>query len=269
MGIPYAEVIGDPIAHSKSPLIHNFWLKKLGIQAEYKATRVAAAELQGYFEHRQADPDWRGCNLTMPLKTIAVPLLKHSFPTVRAAGAVNTVFRCEDELIGSNTDLRGTAEPFRDGFGERGSALVIGSGGAARAAYVCLAALGFEPIRVMARTVNRSFPTYQDLMKFGNWLPLTDSLPPAHLVVNATPIGMIGGPSHDFDLSRLPPNAIIYDVVYDPLETRLLAEARRRGLRTIDGLTMLVGQAAHAFVHFFDGDPPREHDAELRELLTR
>ncbi|HEY0411878.1 MAG TPA: shikimate dehydrogenase [Allosphingosinicella sp.] len=269
MGIPYAEVIGDPITHSKSPVIHKFWLEKLGIEGDYRRTRVTAEGLEAYLRERRADPEWRGCNLTMPLKHRVEPLLDRVFPEVKVARAVNTIVRHDSGLVGTNSDMRGFAEPFRDVFPDRGTALLIGSGGAARAIFTALAALGFGPVEIMARREEPRFPLADRLLAEGRWHPLRERLPSADLVVNATPIGMAGGPRVDFDLTALLPSAIVYDIVYNPIETPLLAAARRRGLRTVDGLTMLIGQAAYAFVHFFDGEPPRQHDAELRELLTR
>ncbi|HEY0085261.1 MAG TPA: shikimate dehydrogenase, partial [Allosphingosinicella sp.] len=268
MGVPYAEVIGDPIAHSKSPAIHKFWLEATSMEGDYRATQVRKADLVPYLAERRADPDWRGCNLTMPLKAEVAPLLDGSFPAAAAAGAVNTVFRHGEKLIGNNTDLRGFAEPFRDVHQARGSALILGAGGAARAVFIALAGLGFEPVRVMARKPLVRSGGHPSFMRHA-WLPMERLLPAADLVVNATPIGMAGGPQLDFDLSQLPSGACAYDLVYNPLETPFLAAARRRGLRTIDGLAMLIGQAAWAFTHFFEADPPRELDGALRELLTQ
>lgn len=269
MGVPYAEVIGDPVAHSKSPLIHKFWLEKLGGEGDYRALRVAEAELPDYLESRRADPDWLGCNVTMPLKRSIVRLLDRNMPGVLATGAANTVLRVPAGLLGNNTDLRGFAEPFREHYSERGKAALIGSGGAARAALVALAALGFETVYIANRTLDKAETMARSLGQHDTALgSLDEPIPAVDLLVNASALGSRGAPGA-VDLSLLPPTAIVYDVVYDPLETELLAAARRRGLRVIDGLTMLIGQAAASFVHFFDGEPPRQHDAELRERLTR
>ena len=276
MTLSYAEVIGDPIAHSKSPAIHKFWLEKLGIEGDYRALRVSEAELPDYLAARRADSAWLGCNVTMPHKRSIVPLLDRSLEGVLVTGAANIVLkvraeaigRGQDGLVGNNTDLRGFAEPFREAFPERGKAALIGSGGAARAAFVALAALGFEIVHVANRDPARSETMLRSLGQYGRVArALDDPIPPVDLLVNASALGSRGAPG-TVDLRSLPPRAIVYDVVYDPLETDLLAEARRRGLRTIDGLTMLIGQAAASFVHFFDGEPPRRHDEELRALLT-
>lgn len=269
MGIPYAEVIGDPIAHSKSPLIHKFWLGKLGMEGDYRAMRVAEGELVNYLASRRIDPDWRGCNVTIPHKVVIVPMVDRLFEGATVASAVNLVMNLEGRLVGANTDLRGFAEPFRARFEERGSAFLLGSGGAARAAYIALAALGFEPIQVASRSPAHAGAMLRALGQSEEGLAIPDRIPAVNLLVNASALGMTGLASVELDLSELPQSAIVYDIVYDPIETPLLAQARRRGLRAIDGLSMLIGQAAAAFVHFFEGQPPREYDSELRELLTR
>lgn len=270
MGIPYAEVIGDPIAHSKSPLIHQFWLRKLGLEAEYRRTHVAGEELADFLARRRLDSDWRGCNVTMPHKVAILPMLDALFDGAKAIGAVNLVMNVEGRLAGGNTDLRGFAEPFRSALPERGYAAIVGAGGAARAVFLALAALGFTIVSVSNRSRERA---EEMLVSLGQQPQLARSLdepiPPVDLLVNASAIGGGGGAACDFDLRFLPEGALVYDIVYDPIETPLLAAARARGLRTVDGLNMLIGQAAAAFVHFFDGEPPREHDVELRALLTR
>jgi shikimate dehydrogenase len=269
MGVPYAEVIGDPIAHSKSPLIHNFWLERLGIEGEYRRTQVTADGLADFLERRRADIDWRGCNVTMPHKTVIVPLLGALFEAAKATGAVNLVMNVQGNLAGTNTDLRGFAEPLRRLDVRGGTAAVFGAGGAARAACIALWALGYEIVHVANRTRAHAEAMLRALGQRASLArSLEDPIPSVDLLVNASALGTAGR-DHDWDLRWLAPTAIVYDIVYLPLETGLLAAARTRGLRTIDGLAMLIGQAAAAFVHFFDGEPPRGQDGELRELLIR
>jgi shikimate dehydrogenase len=266
MGVPYAEVIGDPVSHSRSPLIHRFWLERLGLEGDYRATEVSAEGLQDYLRERRGDPHWRGCNVTMPHKRAVLPLLDGLLDAAREIGAANVVVDVDGKLAGNNTDARGFAEPFRERYPERGTAALIGAGGAARAAFVALDALGFSVVHLANRTVDRAETMVRSLGRRALMVrPLDHPLPRVDLLVNASAIGSAGG--FEFDLDPLPAGAIVYDMVYEPLETPLLAAARARGLRTIDGLTMLIGQAAASFVHFFGADPPRDRDSELRERL--
>jgi shikimate dehydrogenase len=246
-GQAYAEVIGDPIGHSKSPLIHNFWLGKLGIDAEYRACHVRPDELAGYFAARRKDPDWRGCNVTIPHKVAALQLADFRDDVAISVRATNCVVQnAQRVLVATNTDCDGFNEPIVDVDLDGRDVAVIGAGGAARAVIMVL------------RGRNVGWVTIDD--------PLHEN---TAMVVNCTPLGMTGYPPLEVDLSRLKSDAVVYDIVYAPLETELLADARKRRLRTIDGLSMLIGQAAVAFEVLFGKVPPREHDAELRELLTR
>ena len=268
-GLPYAEVIGDPIAHSKSPLIHNFWLEKLGIEAEYRKTHVRHEELAAYFLKRRADPDWLGCNVTIPHKVAVMDYVSDPGEVGRLIGAMNTI-ACETggPLIGTNTDAGGFLAPLQ-AMGWKGkSALVIGAGGAARAILYALTQIGVGDVTVMARDASKGQALLDRAGEKGRIIGMDAPLPAADLLVNSSPLGMVGQPPLKLDLSPLPAGAVVYDIVYAPLDTELLLDARARGLRTVDGLEMLIGQAALAFDIFFDAPAPREHDAELRALLT-
>ena len=281
----YAEVIGDPIAQSKSPLIHNFWLGKLGIDAEYRACHVRPDELADYFALRRADGHWRGCNITMPHKQAAMPLLDAIDPEAERIGAVNTVVREGDgRLIGYNTDAAGFLEPLRAELAQPHlfrMARILGAGGAARAIIAALAGHGFTLV-LAARDPGKARALLEELAPGGEHhaIDLAHFAGPCDfafddreqlfdLVVNASPLGMAGQPPLAFDFSHAPPGSTVYDIVTHPLETPLLAEARARGLPTIDGLAMLIGQAGVAFEKFFGQPAPREQDAELRAVLTR
>ena len=283
MGVPYAEVIGDPIGHSKSPLIHKFWLEKLGIEGDYRAEQVSAAGLADHLRTRRSDADWRGCNVTIPHKTALQSHLDDVDALAARIGAVNVVTRAGERLVGHNSDAAGFLEPLRPLLAKRHLfrlARILGAGGAARAVAHALWGEGFTLV-LLARDIAKAEAlrahfdpehTYVcDLAEFAapTDFAFDDRDGILDLVVNTTPLGMAGQPPLAFDFSHVPPGALVYDLVYDRLETPLLAEARRRGLATIDGLHMLVGQAAIAFELFFDVPAPREHDAELRELLTR
>jgi shikimate dehydrogenase len=267
---PHAEVIGDPISHSKSPLIHRFWLEKLGIDADYRAVHVTPEGLADYFATRREDPAWRGCNVTIPHKQAALDHVVDKGGIRETIGAINTVFRDGDgQLVGTNTDAGGFAAPIADLDLTGAPVVVIGSGGAARAILFALARLGAGPVTLLARNALKGAALLSHFGLKGNVKPLDAALPPAALLVNASPLGMTGQPPLDIDLSPLPDDAVVYDIVYAPLETPLLREADARGLETVDGLDMLVGQAALAFEIFFDAAPPRDADDALRDLLTR
>lgn len=265
---PYAEVIGDPIAHSKSPIIHNFWLETLGIDAEYRKTHVTRDQLAGYFLQRRADPDWLGCNITIPHKIAALDYVDDPGGVRERIGAINTV-ACETggPLIGTNTDAGGFLQPLiaRKWQGKR--AILVGTGGAAQAIGFALRSVGVTELTVIARDAAKGAALLAKLGGEGMVQDFAGPLPAADLLVNATSLGMVGQPPYAPDLAALPASAMVYDIVYAPLETPLLAAACARGLETLDGLEMLIGQAALAFDIFFDAPAPRECDAALREAL--
>lgn len=273
---PYAEVIGDPISHSKSPVIHGFWLEKLGIDAEYRRCHVRSEELADYLARRREDANWRGCNVTIPHKEAMSRLVDTRDARASAIGAVNTVTPTPGGgLTGENTDPEGVAEAVA-GIDPAGRvAVVVGAGGAARAAFAFLAAQPGLSARVLARSPDRARRALADCALDAELLPMetgSGAFDDAALVINATQLGMAGQdamPAAVLDgLARLRPDALVFDMVYAPLETELLKMARARGLRTADGLTMLIGQAATAFERFFGVAPPRDGDAELRARLT-
>jgi shikimate dehydrogenase len=265
---PYAEVIGDPIAHSKSPMVHGYWLDALGIDAEYRATHVKPADLAEFFATRRADPAWRGCNITVPHKVAALDHVPDPGGVRASIGAINTVFReSGGALIGTNTDAAGFYAPLADFDLEGAPVAVVGAGGAARAVLFALARAGVGPVTILNRTPLKAMGLLATFGLKGEALPLDAPLPPVALLVNASSLGMRGQPPLDLDLSNLPDDALVYDAVYAPLETGLLAAARARGLETVDGLEMLIGQAALAFELFFGQAPPRDRDAALRAML--
>ena len=296
MALPYAEVIGDPIAHSKSPLIHRFWLAKLRIEGDYRTCHVRADGLARYFTARRNDPAWRGCNITVPYKVSATSLLDRIDSLAHQVGAINTAIPTHAGLTGHNTDVAGIRESFASlekmPLPPNHVATlidVIGAGGAARA--VGAAFRGGE-ITFYNRSLDKAvalanefsagsdhgFAQTLDSLRKGP--PVNDPAFPdvrinrgedqrySYIVINTSTMGMAGQPEVPIDLDWYPENTIVFDAVYAPLETGLLKAARDRGLRTIDGLHMLIGQAAAAFELFFGTPAPREHDAELRALLT-
>lgn len=271
MGIPYAEVIGDPVVHSKSPLIHKFWLERLGLEGDYRAIRISREQLPTYLEIRRTDRDWRGCNVTMPLKEQAWHLVDRLDPATRRIGALNTVIHdieTGDRLAGANTDWVGLNLALNAKELAPARAAIIGTGGAARAAMEELRGAGVRHVTLVSRSEYRASRLLADFGMTGNVLPL-GSAPEGDLLINASPCGMHGQPDLDIDLSNLARDATVLDMVYAPASTPLLRAAHARGLRTIDGLTMLIHQASVAFTYFFKGSPQRAHVAELRDLLAR
>jgi shikimate dehydrogenase len=267
-GQAYAEVIGDPIAQSKSPLIHGFWLEKLGIDAAYRACHVRPDDLADYVARRRDDATWRGCNVTIPHKVAVMDLVDDPGGVRGSIGAMNTIVRGDDgALFGTNTDAAGFYAPISDVDLAGAPIAVIGAGGAARAVLFALARAGVGPVTILNRSPLKAAGLLAAFGLKGQALALDAPLPPVNLLVNASSLGMTGQPPLDIDLSPLPPDALVYDIVYAPLETALLRQAGERGLETVDGLDMLVGQAAVAFELFFGAPAPRAHDAELRERL--
>ncbi len=272
--VPRAEVIGCPIAHSRSPAIHGFWLAACGIVARYEACHVMPAELVSYLGVRRHDEAWRGCNVTLPHKQTAALVVDALDRRAAAIGATNTIVRVEDgSLVGGNTDVDGIAEALA-GAEAHGPAVVIGAGGAARAAFVHLAATGRET-RVLARDPVKARRAAAECGLAANVLPLvadSGAFADAAVVINATQLGMDGQPPMpDFvlaELAGMSADGLVFDMVYAPLRTALLVAAEREGRKSVDGLTMLIGQAATAFARFFGRPPPREDDARLRRMLT-
>ncbi|MBO9698001.1 MAG: shikimate dehydrogenase [Sphingopyxis sp.] len=268
MSTPYAEVIGDPIAQSKSPLIHGFWLEALGMIGDYRRAHVKPEDLAAYIGERRTDPDWRGCNVTMPHKAAVMDLVDDPGDIRGTIGAMNTVVRREDgALIGTNTDAAGFYSPLAELDLEGAPVAVVGAGGAARAVLFALARAGAGHVTILNRSPLKAMGLLATFGLKGEVVALDAPLPPAALLVNSSSLGMKGQPPLDLDLSPLPDDAIVYDLVYSPLQTGLLKAAEARGLDTVDGLDMLIGQAALAFELFFGSAPPEGRDEELRALL--
>ncbi len=268
-GTPYAEVIGDPIAQSKSPLIHKFWLDALGIAGDYRRAHIKADALAAFIDQRRTDSDWRGCNVTIPHKVAVMDLVDDPGNIRGTIGAMNTIVRQPDgSVIGTNTDAAGFYAPLAELDLDGAPVAVIGAGGAARAVLFALARAGVGHVTILNRSPLKAMGLLATFGLKGEVLGLDAQLPPAALLVNSSSLGMTGQPLLDLDLSPLPDDAIVYDLVYAPLQTGLLKAAAARGLDTVDGLDMLIGQAALAFELFFGAAPPEGRDEELRALLT-
>ncbi|WP_353229357.1 shikimate dehydrogenase [Novosphingobium sp.] len=281
----YAEVIGDPIVQSKSPAIHGYWLDQLGLDGSYRATHVTAEGLPGYIAARRADPEWRGCNVTMPHKQAVIGLIDRLDPLASRVGAVNTIVPEHGALVGYNTDVPGFLEPLQPWLDQPHlfrMARVLGTGGAARAIITALAGVG-TVIVLAGRDLAKARALLDELDPGGSHhvtdlahfasvtdFAFDDRQGCFDLVVNATSLGMVGQPPLAFDMTHAPPGSVFYDIVTSPLDTALLQAARGHGFRTVDGLAMLIGQADHAFRRFFGAKPPRgDADAALRERLEQ
>jgi shikimate dehydrogenase len=268
-----AGVFGWPVAYSRSPRLHGYWLAQHGIDGAYLPFAVRPENLAAALK---ALPllGLRGANLTLPHKEAALLLVDRATPEARRIGAVNTILVGEDgRLEGSNTDgygflahLRASASQWR---AEHGPAVLLGAGGAARAIAVALLDAGVPELRLVNRSLDRAVELAGALLdprlRPVAWQDRGAALAGASLLVNSTILGMSGQPALDIDLDPLPRAAIVYDIVYVPLETPLLAAARARGNVCVDGLGMLLHQARPGFAAWFGITP--EVTPELRDFV--
>jgi shikimate dehydrogenase len=262
-------LIGWPAAHSRSPLIHHYWLRRLDIAGGYSIEAVPPEEFAD-FVRRLPARGFVGANITIPHKERALAL---SVPDARAraVGAANTLWIEDGELRSTNTDVEGfinNLDTCAAGWDKAEEALVLGAGGAARAVLFGLIERGVKRVVVANRTAERAHALAE---QFGAsvhpvaWADIGDALSRAKLLVHTTSLGMHGQPPLDIDVGRLPPEAVVADLVYVPLETPLLAAAKARGLRTADGLGTLLHQAVRGFELWF-GERPQV-TSELRALV--
>jgi shikimate dehydrogenase len=266
-----AGVMGWPVAHSRSPRLHGYWLRHYGIDGAYVPFAVPPPRLEQALRALPA-LGIAGCNVTVPHKEAALGVVDEVEPLARRVGAVNTIVAGADgRLEGRNTDVVGFLAHLRESVPEwrpgDGPAAVLGAGGAARAVCVALLDAGVAEVRVVNRTMARAEALARDLAGpvARPWSERHAALADAALVVNTTSLGMGGQPPLELDLAPLGPGAVVYDLVYVPLETPLLASARSRGLRAVDGLGMLLHQARPGFAAWFGRDP--EVTPELRAFV--
>jgi shikimate dehydrogenase len=246
-------ITGMPLGHSLSPLIHNRAFELAGLPAAYMAFEKSSAELPALVQAVRNLPV-HGLSVTIPHKRAVIEHLDYLTGNATAVGAVNTVYWEGGSLVGENTDVAGFIAPLRELDPAPASALVLGAGGAARAVFKGLADLGVEKVLASARDAGKAEkPCSEFGAGFVPWDERLDALAEADLIVNATPLGMSGGhenasplddPSREACLS---PNQVVYDLVYNPLRTKLLKDAESQGCRTVEGLDMFVGQAAEQF----------------------
>jgi len=267
-------VIGHPINHSKSPIIHNYWIKKGDLEGSYEAIDIAPENLKTEIQ-RLVDEGYAGFNVTIPHKEAILELCDEVDGNSEVCGAVNTVVIEDGKLIGHNTDSFGfltnikTAQPDFD-F-EAGAAVVIGAGGAARAVVSGLIGHRIPEVILINRTKERAEKIAKeiglgtDLVEVVDWDERHDMLQWANLVVNTSSLGMEGQPELDLNLDKLSTDALVNDIVYSPLETQLLKAAKARGNPTVTGIGMLLHQARPSFYEWFGVMP--NVDEELERLV--
>ncbi|NUB45344.1 shikimate dehydrogenase [Fertoebacter nigrum] len=272
--IPLAGVIGSPIAHSRSPILHGYWLKRYGLKGHYVPLDIAQADLRNAL-HMLPKLGFVGVNVTIPHKETILALA--DIVTDRAAliGAANTlIFRNDGRIHADNTDGSGFIANLRQNaphwVPQAGPAAVFGAGGAARAVVAALIEVGVPEIRLANRTRPRAEALRSD---FGakvivqDWVQAGNMLEDAMTVVNTTSLGMVGKPDFRVPLDALNPRALVTDLVYTPLKTNLLIEAEDMGCTVVDGLGMLLHQAAPGFERWFGHRP--EVDAATRDAVLR
>ncbi len=248
-------VIGWPVSHSLSPVIHSYWLRETGIEGSYSKVAVEPENLMDFLTSLAAR-GFCGANITVPHKIEAYRLCELRDGAANAIGAVNTVWLDEGRLAGSNSDAWGflaNLDSAAPGWDRAGPAVVIGAGGASRAIMWALGERGFKDIRIVNRTKVRAdelSASYPRSSAF-SFDELSAALEGALLLVNSSTLGMAGSPPLKIDLSPAAPNAVVCDIVYHPLETSLLRRARERGLTAVDGLGMLLYQAVPGFEKWF------------------
>lgn len=265
-----AFVTGFPIKHSRSPLIHDHWLKKYDLPGSYEAIEVAPDSFPAFLNSLK-DNDYVGGNVTIPHKEMAFALCQRREPAAEEIGAVNTLWFEGGQLCGGNTDAYGflaNLDASSPGWDKHKTALVLGAGGASRAIIYALKQRGLTDIRIVNRTLTRA----EELAdRFGSgisaheWIAVPELLQDVSLIVNTTSLGMEGKESLSIDLSDVRRDALVTDIVYVPLETPLLKAAHMAGLKTVDGLGMLLHQAVPGFEHWFGVRP--EVTAELRNVI--
>lgn len=267
-----AGIMGWPIAHSRSPILHDYWIRELGLSGAYVPLGVRPERLVDAIKGLLA-LGFAGCNVTIPHKEAAMQFVDRIDPVAKRIGAINTIVVGEDGTLSAfNTDAFGFIECLKDAKpdwrADAGPAAVMGAGGGARAVVASLAERGAPDIRVANRTFARARQLAADFgapVRAVRWEQRHDALDGASLLVNTTNQGMVGQPPLDLSLDRLPRRALVADIVYIPLKTPLLAAARKRGNPAADGLGMLIHQARPAFQAWFGVLP--DATPELRRLL--
>ena len=271
---PYAEVIGDPIAQSKSPLIHKYWLKQLGLDGDYVQSRVPSGDLQEHIRKRRSELSWRGCNVTIPHKEKVLRLLDTIDERAGRIGAVNCIVPQSGGLFGTNTDVEGVGAALGNLALDGAKGVIVGGGGASRAAITYLADRNIAELVILVRDPGKAEAlralapkTRVEIVQLSE---AQRAAAGALVNINATQMGMTGCDAMPKEtiaaLVSEGSSTTLFDMVYDPIDTSFLTAGQEAGSRVVDGLTMLVGQAVKAFEMFFGVAPPPA-DQSLRRLL--
>ena len=266
----HAEVIGDPIVQSLSPAIHGFWLEALKIDADYGRRQVTRTGLEDYLDTARADAQWRGCNITMPLKLDALSLADEASDRAIGTGAANIIVPRDGKLLAGNTDVGAITkliEQMARGGAAMGSVTLLGSGGGARAVLMALHLIGFRMVRIQSRNVGEAFAL---AVQHGLEVEPVEFDAPidGDGLINATPLGMTGQLPLDVDISGMTKGGWVIDLVTSPNPTELVRTALSRGLTAVGGLGMLIEQAGESFKLFFGQEAPRDKDGELMARLN-
>ena len=268
----HACVIGWPVEHSRSPLLHGYWLKKYGIDGTYTKRAVAPEAVAGFLQSLRAN-GYVGCNVTVPHKAAAFSAADEREDSAKAVSAANTLWLSDGKLVAANTDTYGYMTNLSQqapGWDRRDAPVsILGAGGAARAIVFGFLDAGVSEIRVFNRTRARAETLAQQFgscVKVFDWSEREAGSRDSAMLVNTTTIGMNGAGTLDLDLAGFDPECVVSDIVYVPLETELLRKAKSQGLRTVDGLGMLLHQGAPGFEKWFGVRP--EVTDELRNLIV-
>ncbi len=268
-------LLGHPVSHSKSPIIHNYWIRKFGLSGEYEAMDIRPENLEGTLQNLMKQ-GYAGVNLTLPHKEHALELCDALDSTAKAVGAVNTLVFQKDnkgvgKIAGFNTDVSGFIENIQESEAtfdfKKGPAVVLGAGGASRGVLYALEQEGVPEIRLLNRTMERAAELakkYKNVKVFP-WDQRSAVLEQANLLVNTTSLGLQGQPPLDIDLSYLDPKTLVNDIVYSPLYTPFLKQAEAHGCHVVTGIGMLVHQARPAFRKWFGVLP--DYDTGLMQLV--
>lgn len=264
-------VMGWPVAHSRSPLIHGYWLKKNGLKGDYRREAVTVEDFPAFLKSL-GERGYVGGNITQPHKEVALKLTEAD-DRARAIGASNTVYLDNGVLRSTNTDVIGflaSLDVAQQGWDKNlKAAVVLGAGGAARAIVYGLIERGVERVNVINRTIERA-EAFRKLfgprVHAAGWDAVPKLLKESKLVVNATSMGMTGNPDLEIDISGVPDGTLIGEIIYVPLKTKLVLAAEKRGLKHSDGLDMLLYQAVRGFELWFGVKPVVT--AELRQIIV-